>query len=84
MHLSVFSLLTLFSVAAAGVLDPRALPTPVSAATARSYLASCTPLSKHGAYYLIYFMPIVTVEAESNTPAYDRNLFKHWITSRQL
>jgi hypothetical protein len=84
MHLSVFSLLTLVSVTAAAVLDPRALPTPVSAATARFYLASCRLLLTHGAYYLMHFMPIVTVEAESNTPVYDRSLFKHWITSRQL
>lgn len=38
------------------------LPTPVSAATARSYLSS------------------ITVEAESNSPAYNRDLFPHWIT----
>ncbi|KIM37506.1 hypothetical protein M413DRAFT_275871 [Hebeloma cylindrosporum] len=62
MYLSGFSLLTLLSVAAAAVLDPRALPTPVSGATARSYLAS------------------LKVEAESNSPAYNRDLFKHWIT----
>ncbi|TEB18769.1 hypothetical protein FA13DRAFT_1762511 [Coprinellus micaceus] len=40
----------------------RALPTPVSAATARTYLAS------------------LTVAAESNSPAYNRDLFNHWIT----
>ncbi|KAG0346033.1 hypothetical protein BG005_000968, partial [Podila minutissima] len=39
-----------------------ALPTPVSAATARSYLAS------------------LKVEPENNSPAYDQNLFPHWIT----
>lgn len=38
------------------------LPTPVSAATARSYLSS------------------IPTEAESNSPAYDRDLFVHWIT----
>lgn len=37
------------------------LPTPVSAATARSYLNS------------------ITIEAESNSPAYDRDEFNHWI-----
>ncbi|KAJ3518419.1 hypothetical protein NMY22_g13691 [Coprinellus aureogranulatus] len=41
----------------------RALPTPVSAATARTYLAS------------------LTVEPENNSPAYNRDLFNHWITS---
>ncbi|KAF8152296.1 hypothetical protein B0H34DRAFT_111959 [Crassisporium funariophilum] len=61
MHASVFSLLSLVSVAMAAVL-PRALPTPVSAATARTYLAA------------------LTVAAESNSPAYDRDLFNHWIT----
>lgn len=40
----------------------RALPTPISAATARTYLSQ------------------LTVEAESNSPAYDRDLFVHWIT----
>lgn len=38
------------------------LPTPVSAATARGYLAN------------------IVVEAESNSPAYNRDLFVHWIT----
>jgi hypothetical protein len=38
------------------------LPTPVSVATARTYLSQ------------------LTVEAESNSPAYDRDLFNHWIT----
>lgn len=38
------------------------LPTPVSAATARSYLSS------------------IPTEAENNSPAYDRDLFNHWIT----
>ncbi|KAI5364914.1 hypothetical protein Slin15195_G044520 [Septoria linicola] len=38
------------------------LPTPVSAATARSYLSS------------------IPTEAESNSPAYNRDLFNHWIT----
>jgi hypothetical protein len=38
------------------------LPTPVSIATARTYLSQ------------------LTVEAESNSPAYDRDLFNHWIT----
>ncbi|KAF5331818.1 hypothetical protein D9611_008900 [Ephemerocybe angulata] len=41
----------------------RALPTPISAATARTYLSQ------------------LTVEAESNSPAYDRDLFVHWITT---
>lgn len=33
-----------------------------------------------------YFLTtsIVTVEAESNSPAYDRDLFVHWITSEQM
>ncbi|KAG8953177.1 hypothetical protein FRC03_011909 [Tulasnella sp. 419] len=43
-------------------ISGRALPTPVSAETARSYLAS------------------LTVEPESNSPAYNRDLFPHWIT----
>lgn len=38
------------------------LPTPVSAATARSYLSS------------------ITVAAESNSPAYERDYFKTWDT----
>ncbi|KAF9530097.1 hypothetical protein CPB83DRAFT_200303 [Crepidotus variabilis] len=40
--------------------EPRALPTPVSGATARSYLAS------------------LTVATDSNSPAYNRDLFKTW------
>ena len=49
MRLPVFSLLTSVSVAAAAVLNLRALPDPVSADTARSYLASCrsTALTEH-------------------------------------
>ncbi|KAF9005225.1 hypothetical protein BDQ17DRAFT_1354072 [Cyathus striatus] len=43
-------------------LEVRALPTPVSASTARTYLAA------------------LTVEAESNSPAYSRDYFNHWIT----
>ncbi|CAE6416578.1 unnamed protein product [Rhizoctonia solani] len=58
--------LALFTCLVAGApLDwenKRALPTPVSVATAKTYLAS------------------LTVEAESNSPAYDRDLFPHWIT----
>jgi hypothetical protein len=38
------------------------LPTPISAATARTYLSQ------------------LKVEVESNSPAYDRDLFNHWIT----
>ncbi|KJX97573.1 hypothetical protein TI39_contig480g00003 [Zymoseptoria brevis] len=38
------------------------LPTPVSAATARQYLAQ------------------IPVAAENNSPAYNRDLFNHWIT----
>ncbi|KAG2002610.1 hypothetical protein CC2G_004785 [Coprinopsis cinerea AmutBmut pab1-1] len=46
----------------AAPLEQRALPTPVSAATARTYLSQ------------------LTVEPESNSPAYKRDLFPHWIT----
>ncbi|KAH7345656.1 hypothetical protein B0J17DRAFT_563407 [Rhizoctonia solani] len=62
-NLGALALLT--SLVAGAPLDwenKRALPTPVSAATAKTYLAS------------------LTVEAESNSPAYDRDLFPHWIT----
>ncbi|KAG8761602.1 hypothetical protein FRC12_009379 [Ceratobasidium sp. 428] len=61
--LSVVS--TLAGIAAAAPLDwesKRALPTPVSAATAKTYLAA------------------LTVAAESNSPAYSRDLFPTWIT----
>ncbi|KXS95388.1 hypothetical protein AC578_1904 [Pseudocercospora eumusae] len=44
------------------VLKRGNLPTPVSAATARSYLNS------------------ITTAAESNSPAYSRDYFNHWIT----
>ncbi|KAH6902671.1 hypothetical protein BKA70DRAFT_512309 [Coprinopsis sp. MPI-PUGE-AT-0042] len=54
--------LAILSSAAPTDNERRALPTPVSGATARSYLAS------------------LTVEAESNSPAYNRDLFPHWIT----
>lgn len=54
--------LALLSSAVPTENERRALPTPVSGATARSYLAS------------------LTVEAESNSPAYNRDLFPHWIT----
>ncbi|ESK83668.1 secreted protein [Moniliophthora roreri MCA 2997] len=40
----------------------RALPTPIAASTARSYLSQ------------------LTVKAESNSPAYSRDYFKHWHT----
>ncbi|KAJ8490181.1 hypothetical protein ONZ45_g13294 [Pleurotus djamor] len=46
--------------ALAGPLLPRALPTPFSAASARSALAS------------------LTVATDSNSPAYNRDLFKTW------
>ncbi|QRV82017.1 hypothetical protein RhiJN_10032 [Ceratobasidium sp. AG-Ba] len=42
--------------------NKRALPTPASVATAKTYLGA------------------LTVAAESNSPAYDRDLFPHWIT----
>ncbi|KAG8682690.1 hypothetical protein FRC09_016604, partial [Ceratobasidium sp. 395] len=61
--LSVVS--TVAGIAAAAPLDwesKRALPTPVSAATAKTYLAA------------------LTVAAESNSPAYSRDLFPTWIT----
>lgn len=46
-----------------GALERRGnLPTPVSKATAQSYLNS------------------IKVEAESNSPAYSRDYFNHWIT----
>ncbi|PPR01541.1 hypothetical protein CVT24_001852 [Panaeolus cyanescens] len=61
MRFPIISLLSVASVVSAVVL-PRALPTPVSAATARSYLSQ------------------LKVEAESNSPAYNRDLFNHWIT----
>ncbi|KAF5327557.1 hypothetical protein D9619_004286 [Psilocybe cf. subviscida] len=61
MRISIISVISLASAVAASVI-PRELPTPVSAATARTYLAA------------------LTVQAESNSPAYSRDLFKHWIT----
>ncbi|KAF9039365.1 hypothetical protein BJ165DRAFT_1352038 [Panaeolus papilionaceus] len=62
MRFSIMSLLSVVSAVTAAV-NPLALPTPVSAATARTYLSQ------------------LKVEAESNSPAYNRDLFKHWITS---
>ncbi|KAF9466707.1 hypothetical protein BDZ94DRAFT_1250572 [Collybia nuda] len=59
MKLSVVVLLSVVSSVLAAP-TPRALPTPVTAATARTYLAA------------------LTVAAESNSPAYDRTLFKTW------
>ncbi|KAH9475468.1 putative secreted protein [Psilocybe cubensis] len=59
--LSVLAVAAAISSSVASVL-PRALPTPVSVATAKTYLAA------------------LTVEAESNSPAYNRDLFKHWTT----
>ncbi|KAF8910273.1 hypothetical protein CPB85DRAFT_1305940 [Mucidula mucida] len=58
--LAAFSALSVVAVFAAPV--PRALPTPVSASTARTYLNE------------------LTIAAESNSPAYDRDLFHTWIT----
>ncbi|KAG9120017.1 hypothetical protein FRC07_004662 [Ceratobasidium sp. 392] len=61
--LSVVSALA--GIASAAPLDwenKRALPTPVSVATAKTYLAA------------------LTVAAESNSPAYSRDLFPTWIT----
>ncbi|PPQ89183.1 hypothetical protein CVT25_001151 [Psilocybe cyanescens] len=64
MRASLLSLLALASGLSSSVasLLPRAPPTPVSVATAKTYLAA------------------LTVEAESNSPAYNRDLFNHWIT----
>ena len=62
-------------------LNPRSLPNVISASTAKSYLADCAhcpPLSIHP--LLIYNLP-VTVETESNSPAYSRDRFHTWITS---
>ncbi|KAG8719125.1 hypothetical protein FRC08_003606 [Ceratobasidium sp. 394] len=61
--LSVVSVLA--GIAAAAPLDwenKRALPEPVSVATAKTYLAA------------------LTVAADSNSPAYSRDLFPAWIT----
>ncbi|GLB42762.1 putative protein of unknown function (DUF1524) [Lyophyllum shimeji] len=61
MKSSFVVLLSAISAAFATPLNvPRALPTPVSAATARTYLAS------------------LTVAAENNSPAYNRDFFKTW------
>ncbi|KAF8648880.1 hypothetical protein AX16_006155 [Volvariella volvacea WC 439] len=62
MRVSCIVLVAGLATSTLGSLIPRALPTPVSAATARSYLAA------------------LTVEAENNSPAYNRDLFPHWIT----
>ena len=64
---TAFAILLTASAALAAPIEPVVsrrgnLPTPVSVATARSYLSQ------------------LTVEAESNSPAYDRDLFNHWIT----
>jgi len=80
MHLSLFTLLAAASVAIAAPLQGRALPTPVSAATARTYLSSCKSILLYTLRLLINFF-VVKVEAESNSPAYSRDLFEHWITS---
>ncbi|KAF9260368.1 hypothetical protein L218DRAFT_932707 [Marasmius fiardii PR-910] len=53
--------LAVVGIDAAPLVD-RALPTPITASTARTYLSQ------------------LTVAAESNSPAYDRDLFNHWIT----
>ncbi|KAF7314732.1 hypothetical protein MKEN_00947200 [Mycena kentingensis (nom. inval.)] len=58
--LALLPLLALPPVNAAPVLLPRALPTPVSVATAKTYLSE------------------LVVAADSNSPAYDRDLFKTW------
>ncbi|TFK25856.1 hypothetical protein FA15DRAFT_324090 [Coprinopsis marcescibilis] len=62
MKLSIVSLLLFVTLSLAIPLEQRALPTPISGATARTYLAQ------------------LTVQAESNSPAYNRDLFNHWIT----
>ncbi|KAG6917210.1 hypothetical protein DXG01_003415 [Tephrocybe rancida] len=51
------------ALAAPASIKPRALPTPVSVATAKTYLAA------------------LTVAAESNSPAYSRDLFPTWDTT---
>lgn len=56
--------LALAGAVLAAPLQNRALPTPVSAATARTYLAA------------------LTVAVESNSPAYNRDLFPTWDTSK--
>ncbi|KAF8989806.1 hypothetical protein BDZ89DRAFT_1087354, partial [Hymenopellis radicata] len=59
---AVFSALSVVAVTVFAAPVPRALPTPVSASTARTYLKE------------------LTIAAESNSPAYDRDLFHTWIT----
>ncbi|PPR04757.1 hypothetical protein CVT24_007112 [Panaeolus cyanescens] len=59
MHLSLYAVIGLLS---ASGLSYAALPTPIAASTARTYLSQ------------------LVVAADSNSPAYDRNLFKTWDT----
>lgn len=73
--LTVGLLLLLPAVLAAPV--QRSLPAPISAASARTALASRKFLITRFTPFLTMFLS-VTVSAEVNTPAYDRDLFKTW------
>ena len=85
MFFPVVAVVTVLSyVLAAPVNVPRALPTPVSVSTAKTYLAARGFQARALYIYrqLITLRVIVTVEEESNSPAYVRTEFKTWITSK--
>jgi hypothetical protein len=67
-------------VLAAPVEVKRSLPGVVSTATAKTYLAACK-LPPNSLDERVSLVLPVTVATESNSPAYDRDLFNTWITS---
>ena len=65
-------------------LGRRALPIGISVATARTYLSqreALHPVSKQNISVSCFFST-VTVAVPSNSPAYNRDFFNHWITSK--
>ena len=75
---------TFLAVVAAAIASPlpRALPTPVNTATAKTYLSQCTSSVDLSIICRSYAYISVTVAVDSNSPAYVRSAFKLWDISK--
>ncbi|KAF8882229.1 hypothetical protein BD779DRAFT_1472989 [Infundibulicybe gibba] len=82
MFLPIF-ITALLSATAVALPVRRALPTPVSLTTAKTYLAA-----RANFVHFFLYPPInprlVTVAVDSNSPAYSRDLFKTWDINNHL
>ena len=76
--------LTFLAVVAAAMAAPlpRALPTPVSTVTAKTYLSQCLSSTDLSIFCRSYADISVTVAVDSNSPAYVRSKFKTWDISK--